>query len=103
MRASLSGKDVPEDIKSRLLALHEENVALKESYKTAQEKLLKARTVCRILWILAEMCAHSISVYSLLKTRINCSRKNKLPRLALHQSVAPDICNSPRPTNIVYE
>lgn len=45
LRSSLSGKDVPEDIKSRLLALHEENVNLKESYKTAQEKLLKARTV----------------------------------------------------------
>ncbi|KAK0210396.1 HOOK-domain-containing protein [Desarmillaria ectypa] len=43
LRASLSGKDLPDDIKSRLLALHEENVALKESFKTSQEKLQKAR------------------------------------------------------------
>lgn len=49
LRASLSGKggkDVPEDVKSRLLAIHEENVNLKEQLKTSQEKLLKARAVC---------------------------------------------------------
>jgi protein HOOK3 len=45
LRASLSGRDVPEDVKTRLLAIHEENVNLKEQYKTAQEKLLKARAV----------------------------------------------------------
>ena len=45
LRASLSGKDVPEDIKQRMLALHEENVSLKEQYKTAQEKLVKAKAV----------------------------------------------------------
>ncbi|CCM03827.1 uncharacterized protein FIBRA_05976 [Fibroporia radiculosa] len=44
LRASISGKDVPEDIKARLLGLHEENIALKEQYKVAQEKLLKAKT-----------------------------------------------------------
>ena len=52
LRASLSSKeskDVPEAIKSRLLAIHEENVALKEQLKSTQEKLLKARAVCRIL------------------------------------------------------
>jgi hypothetical protein len=46
LRASLSGKDVPEDIKARLLAMHEENVNAKEQLKTAQEKLVKARAVC---------------------------------------------------------
>ncbi|KAF9264940.1 hypothetical protein L218DRAFT_215160 [Marasmius fiardii PR-910] len=45
LRAALSGKDLPEDIKSRLLALHEENVLLKESSKTANEKLIKAKQV----------------------------------------------------------
>lgn len=45
LRASISGKDLPEDIKSRLLALHEENVNLKESVKTVQEKLTKAKAV----------------------------------------------------------
>ncbi|KAJ7074380.1 HOOK protein-domain-containing protein [Mycena amicta] len=44
LRASLSGKDLPEDIKSRLLALHEENINLKESNKTAQAQLQKAKT-----------------------------------------------------------
>ncbi|PIL23739.1 hypothetical protein GSI_13489 [Ganoderma sinense ZZ0214-1] len=43
LRASLSGKDVPEDVKQRMLGLHEENVSLKEQYKTAQEKLVKAK------------------------------------------------------------
>ncbi|EMD38684.1 hypothetical protein CERSUDRAFT_123230 [Gelatoporia subvermispora B] len=43
LRASLSGKDVPEDIKQRMLGLHEENVHLKEQYKTSQEKLVKAK------------------------------------------------------------
>jgi protein HOOK3 len=37
---------VPEDIKARLLAMHEENVNVKEQLKTAQEKLVKARAVC---------------------------------------------------------
>ncbi|KIM87652.1 hypothetical protein PILCRDRAFT_815228 [Piloderma croceum F 1598] len=43
LRASLSGKGVPEDIQARLLAMHEENVTAKEQLKTAQEKLVKAR------------------------------------------------------------
>lgn len=36
---------MPEDIKQRMLALHEENVSVKEQYKTAQEKLVKAKAV----------------------------------------------------------
>ncbi|KAG1790935.1 HOOK-domain-containing protein [Suillus plorans] len=43
LRASVSGKDVPEDVKARLLALHEDNVVIKEQLKTAQDKLAKAR------------------------------------------------------------
>ncbi|KAF8964103.1 HOOK protein-domain-containing protein [Flammula alnicola] len=43
LRATLAGKDVPEDIKQRLLAMHEENLNLKESYKTATDKLNKAK------------------------------------------------------------
>lgn len=45
LRSSLSGKNVPEDVKNRLLAQHEDNVNLKEQLKTAQEKLVKARAV----------------------------------------------------------
>ncbi|KAG2157579.1 HOOK-domain-containing protein [Suillus bovinus] len=43
LRASVSGKDVPEDIKAKLLALHEDNVVVKEQLKTTQDKLAKAR------------------------------------------------------------
>ncbi|KAI0075470.1 HOOK-domain-containing protein [Panus rudis PR-1116 ss-1] len=43
LRASLSGKDVPEDIKARMLRMHEDFIQLQEQYKTAQEKLNKAR------------------------------------------------------------
>jgi protein HOOK3 len=43
LRASVSGKDVPEDIKTRLLTLHEDNVVIKEQLKTTQDKLAKAR------------------------------------------------------------
>ncbi|THV08067.1 HOOK-domain-containing protein [Dendrothele bispora CBS 962.96] len=43
LRATLSGKDLPEDIKSRLLSLHEENIMLREQNKTNNEKLTKAR------------------------------------------------------------
>ncbi|QRW03820.1 hypothetical protein RhiLY_02819 [Ceratobasidium sp. AG-Ba] len=45
LRASMGGKDLPEEAKARFLALHEDNVQLKEQLKTAQEKLQKARTV----------------------------------------------------------
>ncbi|KAL0578256.1 hypothetical protein V5O48_003751 [Marasmius crinis-equi] len=43
LRAMLSGKDIPEDIKARMLALHEENVLLKETNRTANDKLVKAK------------------------------------------------------------
>lgn len=43
LRATLAGKDLPEDVKQRLLAMHEENITLKDLYKTAQEKLAKAK------------------------------------------------------------
>ncbi|THH31768.1 hypothetical protein EUX98_g2425 [Antrodiella citrinella] len=42
LRASLSGKD-PEDIKARMLKLHEEHIMLQETHKTTQDKLTKAR------------------------------------------------------------
>lgn len=41
----MSGKGVPEDIKSRVLGLHEDNFQLKEQLKTVQDKLNKARAV----------------------------------------------------------
>ncbi|KAF8803622.1 HOOK-domain-containing protein [Phlegmacium glaucopus] len=43
LRASIAGKDLPEDIKQRLLSMHEENLNLKESHKTLIDKLNKAK------------------------------------------------------------
>lgn len=45
LRAVVSGKDVPEEVKSRLLGLHEDNVQMKEQIKTLTDKLLKAKQV----------------------------------------------------------
>ncbi|KAN0124012.1 HOOK domain containing protein [Russula decolorans] len=44
LRSSMSGKGVPEDVKTRVLGLHEDNVQLREQLKTVQDKLTKART-----------------------------------------------------------
>jgi len=43
LRASMSGQGVPENVKSRVLGLHEDNVQLREQLKTVQDKLNKAR------------------------------------------------------------
>ena len=45
LRSSLSGKDIPEDIKARMLKMHEDIVQLQEQLRTSQDKLTKARTV----------------------------------------------------------
>ena len=51
LRASIAGKDLPEDIKQRLLSMHEENLNLKESHRTLLDKLTKAKQVIS-LWSL---------------------------------------------------
>ncbi|PPQ78150.1 hypothetical protein CVT25_015483 [Psilocybe cyanescens] len=43
LRVTLAGKDIPEDIKQRLLAMHEDNLNLKLANKDITEKLTKAR------------------------------------------------------------
>jgi hypothetical protein len=45
LRASLSGKDLPDDVKTRLLNSHEETVLLQEQVKTLTDKLNKAKQV----------------------------------------------------------
>jgi len=49
LKASINGKDIPEDIKARLLSLHEDNLLLKEQLKTTTEKLNKAKAVSEAL------------------------------------------------------
>ena len=51
LRASIAGKDLPEDIKQRLLSMHEENLNMKESHRTLLDKLTKAKQVIS-LWFL---------------------------------------------------
>jgi protein HOOK3 len=48
----MSGKGVPEDVKSRVLGMHEDNVQLREQLKTVQDKLTKARTVRDLLFFM---------------------------------------------------
>ncbi|KLO12019.1 HOOK-domain-containing protein, partial [Schizopora paradoxa] len=43
LRLSVNSKDIPEDVKQRLLKLHEDNIQLQEQLNVSQEKLAKAR------------------------------------------------------------
>ena len=68
LRASISGKGVPEDVKSRVLGLHEDNVQLKEQLKTVQDKLTKARTVRGFLFrFFLHALSTSPSVYQITR------------------------------------
>jgi hypothetical protein len=53
LRTSLNANNLPEDVKSRLLDLHGQNVSLKEQVKGANEKLLKAKAVCFVHLLLS--------------------------------------------------
>lgn len=46
LRMLLAGKDIPEDVKSKMMQLNDDNESLKDQVKTASEKLAKARQVC---------------------------------------------------------
>jgi len=46
LKRVIAGKDLPEDVKSQLIALHEEVGMLKEQYKESHDKLNKAKAVC---------------------------------------------------------
>jgi hypothetical protein len=82
LRAAMAGKDLPEDIKQKFLALHEENVTLKESYKTAQDKLNKAK---QVIYLNMSRNAHVayLTLVSSSKARTNYSRNNMQPILRL--------------------
>ena len=67
LRASVNGKDIPEDIKARLLNLHEENVALKEQLSTTQAKLTKAKTVSIIYFIICSSVLTSFGGIQFIK------------------------------------
>ncbi len=72
----MSGKGVPEDVKSRVLGLHEDNVQLREQLKTVQDKLTKARTV----WDFVSLCLFILysSRSSSSSHRISSLKRNRL-------------------------
>ena len=72
----MSGKGVPEDVKSRVLGLHEDNVQLREQLKTVQDKLTKARTVRDFIFVMPFPCFSSRSSSS--NRRISCLKRSKL-------------------------
>jgi protein HOOK3 len=74
LRASMSGKGVPEDVKSRVLGLHEDNVQLREQLKTVQDKLTKARAVWDFLYTVIPFCPTRASSSN---RRISSSKKNR--------------------------
>jgi hypothetical protein len=87
MRASLSGKDVPEDIKARLLALHEDNVVVREALKTAQDKLAKARQVCGAATDEFSLLSLAFVQLSLSSLRTNFLRRSRPNSQAVRQYV----------------
>lgn len=75
LRATLAGKDLPEDVKQRLLAMHEENITLKESVKTIQEKYVKARQFIRNQdKLFKEQYSSSSANLRVRRSKLNCRR-----------------------------
>ena len=56
LRASLNGRDLPEEDKTRMLNMHEKIVRLEEEQRTTKEQLLRARAVC------CECCSRPLSL-----------------------------------------
>jgi hypothetical protein len=74
----MSGKGVPEDVKSRVLGLHEDNVQLREQLKTVQDKLTKARTVRDFLFSIPPFSLSIVLRSSSSNHRINSLKRNRL-------------------------
>ena len=79
LKRVIAGKDLPEDIKSQLVALHEEVGMLKEQYKESQDKLNKAKAVRGNLVKGFTSSADRTSSSSNHKT--SCSKRNKRKRV----------------------
>ena len=79
LKRVIAGKDLPEDVKSQLVALHEEVGMLKEQYKESQDKLSKAKMVRRNLVKGFISFVDRISSSSNHKT--SCSKRNKRKRV----------------------
>ena len=67
---------MPEDVKTRVLGLHEDNVQLREQLKTVQDKLTKARTVRDFLFFMRY--SFFLITSSSSNRRISSLKRNKL-------------------------
>ena len=79
LRRVIAGRDLPEDVKSQLVALHEEVGMLKDQYKESQDKLNKAKAVRRNSEKRFVSLVDCTSSSSSLKT--SCSKRNMQKRV----------------------
>lgn len=97
LRASFAGKDLPEDIKTRLLGLHEENIQLKEQIKTTHEKLNRAKQFIKDQdklfreehgknAIASEVCSNTFSMNEMLMTFRSPVLSTRMRKQCAHRS-----------------
>ena len=97
LRASIAGKDLPEEVKTRLLGLHEENIQLKEQIKTTHEKLNRAKQFIKDQDKLfreehgknttaTEVCSNTFSMDEMLMTFRSPARSTRMRKQCAHRS-----------------
>ena len=97
LKTSFAGKDLPEEVKARLLGLHEENVQLKEQIKTAQEKLNRAKQFIKDQdklfreehgknAIASEVCSNTFSVNDMLMSFRSLAPSTRMRKQCAHRS-----------------
>jgi len=97
LKASFAGKDLPEEVKTRLLGLHEENIQLKEQIKTSQEKLNRAKQFIKDQdklfreehgksAIASGVCSKAFSLNNTLMTSRNLALSTKMRKRCAHRS-----------------
>ena len=84
LRASINGKDVPEDVKARLLKLHEENIVLKEQLSTSQSKLTKAKAVSRFRLDHLFLHTKPFGTFSSSSSKTSSSEQTSLVQMPAH-------------------
>ena len=97
LKTSFAGKDLPEEIKTRLLGLHEENIQLKEQIKTSQEKLNRAKQFIKDQdklfreehgknAIASEVCSHAFSMNDMLMVLRSPALSTRMRKQCAHRS-----------------
>ncbi len=97
LRASFAGKDLPEEVKTRLLGLHEENIQLKEQIKTTNEKLNRAKQFIKDQdklfreehgknAIASEVCSNTFSMNEMLMMFRSPALSTRMRKQCAHRS-----------------